>query len=68
MTCGCPQQRGRTVTDSELHAAWHALVVAQGGPVGEVNDSTLRLARGLSNDAPPERTLIDDRKRTGRKT
>jgi len=68
MTCGCPAILTGMITDSERHTAWHEYVVAQGGPVGEVNIETLRLARGTSNSAPALRTLIDVRKKTGRRT
>ena len=68
MTCGCPAILMSMITDSERHTAWHALVIAQGGPVGEVNIETLRLARGTNNSAPASRTLIDVRKKTGRRT
>ena len=45
--CGCPRPEG--ITNPERHAKWHALVVAQGGPAGVVNASTLRAARGLAS-------------------
>lgn len=66
--CGCLDARGHTITDPDRHVAWHALVVEQGGPAGAVNGETVRQARGMSMVAPPDRTLIDVRKRTGRRT
>lgn len=42
MTCPCP---GR-ITDPQRHAAWHELVVEQGGPAGAVDVVSLSRARG----------------------
>lgn len=66
--CGCPQHPGRRITDPVLHAAWHARVVAQGGPVGVVNTHTLREARGISTPTPLTETVVDQRARdTGKR-
>lgn len=43
--CGCPVVPARTVTDEAAHAAFHALVVEQGGPSGEVRTGTTRGTR-----------------------
>jgi len=51
--CGCPVHRGRTVVDEELHAAFHALVVEQGGPAGEVRTATTRAALGNTRRTSP---------------
>lgn len=41
--CGCSSLA--VIVDTEAHAAWHALVVEQGGPAGLVDAVTLAQAR-----------------------
>jgi hypothetical protein len=66
--CGCPDQPHRRILNPAAHAAWHALVVEQGGPAGEVNAQTLRAARGFSTPTPASETVLDVRARaTGRR-
>lgn len=52
--CGCPAD-GRIV-DQDVHDAFHALVVEQGGPAGVVNAETLQAARGFAFVAVKART------------
>lgn len=61
--CGCPGTSGRHITDAAAHAAWHALVLEQGGPAGEVNAVTLRAARGFKTETLHAETLLDERAR-----
>jgi hypothetical protein len=51
-SCPCPQRPGRHITDRAVHAAFHELVISQGGPVGVVNAMTLREARGMLGGTP----------------
>lgn len=51
MTCPCPTYPGRTITDPATHAAWHALVVEQGGPDGLCDLNALVAARTASREA-----------------
>lgn len=52
--CGCPTSTGRIINDVAQHAAWHRLVVEQGGSAGTVNATTLLKARGITRSARPE--------------
>jgi hypothetical protein len=61
MNCACPENPARTVTDPARHEAWHALVVAQGGPAGLVNAATLRELRGMTGGVGASRTVVDVR-------
>ena len=58
--CSCPQGPGRTITDPERHAAWHALVAEQGVTSEFVNAATLQAARGLAG-GPASSTIVDTR-------
>lgn len=65
--CGCPAGPGRQISDQAKHAAWHALVVEQGGPAGEVSVDTLRAARGFKGETFASETILDVKNRaTGR--
>lgn len=66
MDCGCPD--GRRITDADRHGEWHRLVTEQTGITEQLTDTALRKARGMSSAAPALRTLIDVRKKTGRRT
>jgi hypothetical protein len=61
--CGCQGGLASTITDPARHAAWHALVVEQGGPAGAVNAETLQAARGFKTVTPAGETLLDERAR-----
>jgi hypothetical protein len=52
--CGCPQHPGRSISDPAAHAAWHALVVEQGGPAGRVDVETLKEERDLAVAPAPD--------------
>jgi hypothetical protein len=45
--CGCSPA---VAVDKARHAAWHQLVIAQGGPAGTVNARTLQDARSRLAD------------------
>lgn len=62
--CGC-SDRGVRHVDEVLHAAWHALVVEQGGPAGRVGLAELRASRGpTAHPLPPgAETVLDARNR-----
>ena len=61
--CGCRISAGSRIVDEGKHAAWHELVVAQGGPVGEVSLNTLRAARGMQTVSLSSETILDSRAR-----
>jgi len=65
--CGCPQYPGRSVRDQGCHDAWHALVAAQGGPVGTVDAETLKAARGYKTGTVAGETILDIRARASGK-
>lgn len=65
--CACPSTPGRRITHPAKHAEWHALVVAQGGPAGEVNAVTLRAARRFKTETLQAETLLDQRARASGK-
>lgn len=63
LDCGCPDGPALTITDPTQHAAWHTLVVEQGGPAGAVNAETLQAARGFKTITPAGETMLDERAR-----
>lgn len=65
--CRCPQTPGRTITDPARHAAWHTLVVEQGGPAELVDLQALREARGPRAVSAPTETVVDERARASGK-
>ena len=62
MTCECPM-RGVVHRDEAVHAAWHAIVVEQGGPDGPVNHYSLKAARGFKTQTVTGETILDQRAR-----
>jgi hypothetical protein len=63
----CPVDDLRQITDPARHAAWHQLVVDQGGPVGAVNAETLQAARGFKTVTPAAETILDVKARASGK-
>lgn len=63
VSCSCPAHPGRAVTDPAAHAAWHQLVVEQGGPASLVDLESLRAARGFQTATPTGETALDERAR-----
>lgn len=65
--CACPTAPGRTISDPSRHAAWHALVVEQGGPADLVDAVSLRATRGFKTETLTAETILDVKNRlTGR--
>jgi hypothetical protein len=66
LPCGCPT--GRRITDQAKHTAWHALVLEQGGPAGNVDAVSLQDARGFKTGTSDGETYIDVKARqTGKR-
>lgn len=67
-TCGCSTGPGVTITDPAAHAAWHELVVEQGGPAGRVDARSLQTARGMRTAAPDMHSIQARNERLGKST
>lgn len=65
-TCACPSHPGRTITDPVRHAAFHELVVEQGGPAGVVDAQSLQAHRGMRTAAPDMHSIRERHLREGK--
>ena len=68
LSCGCPIGPGRTITDPARHEEWHALVVEQGGPAGDVSAVTLQAERGFLTGTPNETIFDAKARRSGKRS
>ena len=68
MTCDCPSYSGRTITDPQRHAGWHALVEQQTGiPAGSVVTArSLQAAQGWKTEAPDDHKTREKHLRSGK--